>query len=138
MRVLLVYPNLRGMNMLPPAIALYSSLLKEHGHVVDLFDSTSWALTDEADWDSDKQKERSLNARPFDDSLLRKNDKDGDVFQAFLEKVEAFSPDLLAVSTSEDLFPVSIRLLKAVRRSENSDNPRRCFSNLCPGPLPNL
>ena len=34
MRVLLVYPNIRGMNMLPPAIALFSALLKQHGHTV--------------------------------------------------------------------------------------------------------
>ena len=28
------------MNMLPPAIALFSALLKERGHFVDLFDAT--------------------------------------------------------------------------------------------------
>ena len=39
-RVLLIYPNQRGMNMLPPAIALFSALLKRDGHAVSLFDST--------------------------------------------------------------------------------------------------
>ena len=39
-KVLFIYPNTYGMNMLPPAIALFSSLLKKRGHSVDLFDAT--------------------------------------------------------------------------------------------------
>jgi hypothetical protein len=39
-KVLFIYPNTYGMNMLPPAIALFSALLKGRGHSVDLFDST--------------------------------------------------------------------------------------------------
>lgn len=31
LKVLLVYPNLRGMNMLPPAIGLLSAILKRSG-----------------------------------------------------------------------------------------------------------
>ena len=31
MKVLFLYPNLRGMNMLPPSIAMLSTLLKQHG-----------------------------------------------------------------------------------------------------------
>ena len=47
MRVLLLYPNIHGMNMLPPAIGLFSSLLKMDGHIVDLFDSTNWVIPGE-------------------------------------------------------------------------------------------
>jgi anaerobic magnesium-protoporphyrin IX monomethyl ester cyclase len=39
-KVLFIYPNTYGMNMLPPAIALFSVLLKERGHSVDIFGST--------------------------------------------------------------------------------------------------
>ena len=34
--VLFIYPNTYGMNMLPPAIAIFSSLLKEKGYVNDM------------------------------------------------------------------------------------------------------
>ncbi len=34
-RVLFVYPNTFGMNMLPPAIAMFSALLKAKGHLVE-------------------------------------------------------------------------------------------------------
>jgi hypothetical protein len=40
LRVLFIYPNYFGMNMLPPAIALLSAVVKKEGHHVQLFDTT--------------------------------------------------------------------------------------------------
>ena len=42
MKILFIYPNHRGMNMLPPAIGLLSSCLKREGHNVQLFDTTHY------------------------------------------------------------------------------------------------
>ena len=66
-KVLLVYPNLRGMNMLPPAIGLLSAVLKRSGFSVKLFDTTYYEkLIDEhSDADSDQMKADKLMARPF-------------------------------------------------------------------------
>ncbi|MBW1740212.1 MAG: B12-binding domain-containing radical SAM protein [Deltaproteobacteria bacterium] len=115
MKVLLLYPNLHGMNMLPPAIALFSSLLKMHGHTVDLFDSTNWLIPGEDNFNSDKEKERFLTAKPFDDSKLRSQIRQSNVFDDFRQKVVDFGPDLIAVSVSEDIFPIGIRLLRVIR-----------------------
>lgn len=115
MRVLLLYPNLHGMNMLPSAIALFARLLKMHGHKVDLFDSTNWLMSGEESFDSDKEKEKNLNVRPFNDSKLCSEIRTTDVFEDFEKKIKSFEPDLIAVSVSEDIFPIGIRLLKAVR-----------------------
>ena len=38
--VLFIYPNTFGMNMLPPAIATFSAILKKEGHQVQIFDTT--------------------------------------------------------------------------------------------------
>ena len=43
-RVLFIYPNTFGMNMLPPAIALFSAILKQHDHQVALFDATYYSV----------------------------------------------------------------------------------------------
>ena len=40
MKILLVYPNFYGMNMLPPAIGLFTAILKREGYDVRLFDTT--------------------------------------------------------------------------------------------------
>lgn len=110
MKVLLVYPNIHGMNMLPPAIGLFTALLKRDGHTVDLFDTTNWEIPGEA-FDSDKEKEKLLTVRPFDDSKLRTEINEGDVFFNFRQKISEFQPDLLAFSITEDLVPVAGRLL---------------------------
>jgi len=115
MKVLLVYPNMHGMNMLPSAIGLFSSLLKKEGHQVDLFDSTNWIIPGYEDFDSDKEKEKNLNVRPFDDSKLRSEIRTTDVYVDFESKVLSFKPDLLAVSVSEDIFPIGVDMLKKVK-----------------------
>jgi anaerobic magnesium-protoporphyrin IX monomethyl ester cyclase len=115
MKILLLYPNLHGMNMLPSAISLFTSLLKIHGHEVDLFDSTNWLIPGEEGFDSDKVKEKNLNVRPFDDSKLCSDMRTTDVFKDFETKIKNFNPDIIAVSVSEDIFPVGIRLLRSVR-----------------------
>ena len=114
MKVLLLYPNIQGMNMLPPAIGLFTSLLRAHGHTVDLFDSTNWKIPGEDEFNSDKEKENILTVRPFDDSILKSQFRDTDVFDDFRQKVKTFDPDLIAVSVTEDIFPIGIRLLNAL------------------------
>ena len=115
-KVLLIYPNQRGMNMLPPAIGLLSSILKEDGNDVELFDTTYYERLDESEGseiDSDHIKTEKLMARPYEMpnevTLITTN-----VFNDFKKKVESFRPDLLAVSCTEDMFELSIELLKTV------------------------
>lgn len=115
MRVLFLYPNMHGMNMLPPAIALLSTLLKQRGHQVDLFDTTNYRIPGEEGFDSDKLKEKHLNVRPFDASILDNALHATDVHQDFRKKIESFQPDLIAASCTEDIFPIGVDLLKRVR-----------------------
>lgn len=114
MNVLFLYPNIQGMNMLPPAIGLFVSLLRINDHNVDLFDSTNWKIPGEDDFNSDKEKEKILTVRPFDDSVLKSQIRETDVFEDFRQKVVDFRPDLIAVSVTEDIFPIGIRLLKSL------------------------
>lgn len=116
MKVLFLYPNLRGMNMLPPSIAMLSTLLKREGIEVELFDTTHWRIPGEDDFDSDKTKEKNLNVRPFDFAEHRVTMHETDVYDDFEKKVQSFGPDLIAVSATEDIFPVAIPLLRRVRR----------------------
>ncbi len=112
-KVLFVYPNTYGMNMLPPAIALFSALLKERGHRVDLFDATYY----QTDYgvDSDGTKATRLNVVPFNPDekgiLLRNTDWRDDI----REKVQSFAPDLIALSTTEDMWLLGLQLLEEIQ-----------------------
>ena len=57
-KVLFIYPNTFGMNMLPPAIATFSAILKQHKHEVQVFDTTYYAV--DHGIDSDGSKEQKL------------------------------------------------------------------------------
>jgi len=112
MRVLLFYPNLYGMNMLPPAIGLFSAILKRDGHSVNLFDTTIYEGL--AAIDSDKMKSDNLNARPFDDTLLKERARKTDAIDDFKQLVRQFAPDLIAMSVTEDMYPIGLTLLSAL------------------------
>jgi len=113
MKILLLYPNSYGMNMLPPAIGLLANLLKQHNHKIELFDSTNWISSEDSN--SDKLKEKNLNAMPFDDSKLRTNIHYDNIFKNFENRVKKFSPDLIAVSATESIFLRGISLLKYIK-----------------------
>lgn len=109
-RVLLVYPNLLMMNMVPPAISIFSALLKERGYKVELFDTTYHRTDNE--FDSDKKKEKLLQVRPFDLSEHGIDEKKTDVYDDLHEKVKSYSPDLIAVSVVEDTWPLGRKLIE--------------------------
>lgn len=116
MKVLLIYPNLRCMNMLPPAIGLLSSILKDEGHNVLLFDTTYYEKLDgsSSEADSDHMKTEKLMARPFkmpNEITLKTTNP----FEDFRSQVKEFQPDLLAMSATEDMFLLGIRLLRTVQ-----------------------
>lgn len=113
MKVLLVYPNMMGMNMLPPAMGIFAALLRAQGHRVALFDTTNYPQL-EGGFDSDKMKADNLNARPFDDSLLRRYDRDSAPQADFARVVREFAPGLIAVSATEDMYPIALHLLEGL------------------------
>lgn len=112
MKVLLFYPNLYGMNMLPPAIGFFTAVLKRDGHEVALFDTTIYEGLDDS-INTDQQKADNLNARAFDDSMLKKHARDSNLAVSDFNKIiQEFKPDLIAMSSTEDMYPVGINLLK--------------------------
>jgi len=111
-RVLFVYPNTFGMNMFPPAVAMFTALLKREGHAVDLFDATYYS-TDYGN-DSDGSKAEHLNVVPYDENergIRRKQTYWRDDIQ---KKVEEFGPELIVVSSTEDMWELGMKLLEGV------------------------
>ena len=133
MKVLLVYPNLFGMNMLPPAIGIFTAMLRDAGHEVELFDTTIYESL--AEIDSDKEKSESLSARPFDDTLLHQYARATDAISDFKLKVETFAPGLIAISATEDMYPIGVRLMKGLN---SRDRPTTVIGGVFPTFAPSL
>lgn len=113
MNVLFFYPNLYGMNTLPPAIGTFTAILKKAGHQVALFDTTNYEGLF-GSIDTDKQKSDNLNARKFDDSILKNSLKNSDPVGDFENIILDFKPDLIAMSVTEDTYPVGVSLLNGL------------------------
>jgi len=111
LKVLFLYPNLMMSMLVPNAISVLSAVLKREGHVTDLFDATLYK-TDEAS--NDERKVKTLQIRPFNLAERGVTIKETDMQADFLAKVQAFQPDLIAVSVVEDTYPIAVRLLDAV------------------------
>ena len=112
-KVLFVYPNSFGMNMLPPAIALFSSILKAKGHTVEIFDTTYHAL--DQGIDSDGSKMDKLQVVPYDMKKRGIRLKDTTWKDDVHTKVNNFKPDLLALSVTEDMWELGVEILREIK-----------------------
>jgi len=110
-RVLLVYPNMQMVNLLPSNISILSACLKKSGYIVDLFDTTFYKTEEES---VDDKRVEYLQLRPFDYSHFGIRYKETDVYDDFVRTVETFSPDLIAVTIVEDTYNLAINLLNIV------------------------
>ncbi len=118
-KVLLVYPNTFGVNLLPPAIGIFTAILRDNGHAVDLFDASEWDLNI-SDLGLKRLAERksffhippSLVPPDIDDYKVEP--RNSDIFGEFRMKVENFSPDLIALTSVEDSYELTIKLLESI------------------------
>ena len=101
------------MNMLPPAIAMFSAMLKREGHQVQIFDTTYYSL--DYGIDSDGSKMERLNIVPFkmEDKGIRLKTSDWKI--DLRKQVDDFKPNLLAISSTEDMWELGVRVLKELK-----------------------
>lgn len=114
-RVLLVYPNMQMINLLPSNISILSACLKKSGVIVDLFDTTFYKTEEES---VDDKRVEYLQLRPFDYAQYGIHYKNTDVFEDFAKKIKKFRPDLIAITLVEDTYPLAIKLLESVSDEE--------------------
>ncbi len=121
-KVLFLYPNTFGMNMLPPAIATFSAILKNQGHQVQVFDTTYYAI--DFGIDSDGSKEDRLSVVPYSKEMEKKDLRINDVNwkEDLHKKVNEFRPDLLALSCTEDMWELGIKIIDEIKEYKQKNN----------------
>ena len=119
-KILFIYPNTYGMNMLPPAIAMFSAILKKHGHDVQIFDTTYYSL--DYGMDSDGSKMERLNVVPFKMETKGIKRKTTDWKKDLHKQISDFKPDLLAISSTEDMWELGIKVLNEIKDYKTKNN----------------
>ena len=113
-KILFIYPNTFGMNMLPPAIATFSAILKNEGHKVQVFDTTYYS-TDHGN-NSDGTKEQGLNVVPFSNELKKRGmtPKKTKWQDDVKEQIKNYKPNLIALSSTEDMWELGMEVLEEI------------------------
>jgi radical SAM superfamily enzyme YgiQ (UPF0313 family) len=132
-KVLFIYPNTFGMNMLPPAIAIFSSILKSKGHKIQIFDTTYYAVDFNIDTHGsktvkhttstgEKSKMDNLHVLPFDMGKRGIKLKTTDWKNDFEKQLEEFRPDLIAISSTEDMWELGMQILEEAKNYKIKNN----------------
>ena len=119
-KVLFLYPNTFGMNMIPQAMALFSSLLKNEGHEVELFDSTYYSV--DFGLDSDGTQVDKLAVVPFNMEDRGIRIKDTSWKDDLRNQVNRFKPDLIGMSTTEDMYELGMLFLNEIKDYKIKNN----------------
>ena len=119
-KVLFLYPNTFGMNMLPPAIALFSALLKKEGHQVKIFDTTYYTL--DYGIDSDGSKVDKLSVVPYNLEEKGIKVKTTNWRDDLKILVNEYKPDLFAISSTEDMWELGMEIINELRDYKLKNN----------------
>ncbi|MBD3426561.1 MAG: radical SAM protein [Candidatus Omnitrophica bacterium] len=111
-KVLLVYPNLQMVNLLPSNIAVLAAFLKNRGVEVKVFDTTFYRTAEKS---VDEIRVEHMQLRPFNLKEKGIEYKTTDVFEDFSKTVDEFMPDVIAVSATDDTIELGIGLVSKVR-----------------------
>jgi len=112
LRVLLVYPNLQMVNLLPSNIAVLSAYLKRAGIDVKLFDTTLYRTAEKS---VDEIRVEHMQLRPFNLEDKGVSYKKTDVFEDFKKLVEQYKPDILGISATDDTVSLGLALVSTVK-----------------------
>ena len=111
-KVLLVYPNLQMVMLLPPNIAILSAYLKKHGIEVKIFDTTLYRTAEKS---VDDVRVDNMQVRPFNLKEKGVDYKKTDVFEDFRQCVSEYRPDLIGVAAADDTYELGMKLVSEVR-----------------------
>ena len=112
LKVLFLYPNLMLQTGFPMAICTFSAILKQEGFDVELFDTTFYK-TEEIT--SDEARMENLQVKPFDmgDKFKHLRTRE-QMFEDLVRKVKDYKPDLIAISILEDMYSLSVDMLRSI------------------------
>jgi anaerobic magnesium-protoporphyrin IX monomethyl ester cyclase len=116
-KVLFVYPNAVMQNPPPINIAIFYAMVKKMADVeIKLFDTTSYNIEEKT---SDQTKENNLQCKPF--SLNERGIKlrTSNVFDDFVETVNEYKPDLIAISCNEITISLGLELMNNIKDSKS-------------------
>lgn len=95
----------------PIAFGLFSAILKAKNCSIKLFDTTFYSVSAS---NPNEKKSNMLIAQPYSFGKRKIRLKEGDVYKDFSKTVKEYTPDLIAISMTEDTFQLGVSLIKSL------------------------
>lgn len=111
LKILFIYPNTEMATLVPLNLSLLSPCLKEAGFDVSLFDTTYYNWEDT---NFEQKRVELLQLRPFSYKEKGVYYKETDMYEDLVEQVDAYQPDLIAITLVEDTYDLGMSLLAAI------------------------
>ena len=112
MKILFIYPNAEGYGRIPLGLSLVMTCLLNEGHKIDLFDTT---FIRGKGHEENIVREKTGFVAPIDLSSLYESHTQEEINEMLRQELQAFSPDLVAISIVEQNYRYADRLLKVVK-----------------------
>jgi len=119
-KVLFIYPNNPGMIIPPPALALFSALLKSQGHKIEIFDFSFYNSGHGVD--SDGSRVENLNVVPYNLSSKGIKLRNSDWKLDIINQLKRFQPDLIAITSTEDMWDLGMLALDEIKEFKVKNN----------------
>ncbi len=114
-KILLVYPNLQMVNLLPSNVSMLAACLKRAGFTVKLFDATLYKTAEKS---VDEIRVEHMQLRPFNLKNKGVDYKSADIFEDFKKAVGEYQPDLIGVSATDDTYELGAGLISAIDKTD--------------------
>jgi len=128
-RILFIYPNTMMATLVPISISILYPCLKANGFQVELFDTTYYK-TEEVSFE--QRRVELLQLREFNFEEQGVTFVESDIYQDLAKKIETYRPNLIAITIVEDVFPLALSLLDAVKQFDIPVIAGGVFVTLCP------
>ena len=106
--------------MIPPAIALFSAILKKKGHKIEIFDTTYYQVDSGTNYD--KAMEKQLAVLPSNMESRGIKMKTPSWKDDIKKRIIHFKPDLIAISATEDMWELGVKLLCEIKDYKIKNN----------------
>jgi radical SAM superfamily enzyme YgiQ (UPF0313 family) len=114
-KILLAYPNLQMMGLIPSNIALLAACLKKAGIEVRVFDTTYYRITEKS---TEQIRVEHMQVRPFNLKDKGIDYKTTDLFDDFKMVVDGYRPDIIGISCTDDTYKLGLELISKVNARE--------------------
>lgn len=114
-RVLLVYPNLQLITLLPNNVAVLAAFLKDAGIEVRVFNTTFYRTAEKS---IEELRVEYMQIRPFNLEDKGIKYKPTDIYDDFVKLVEEYEPDLIGVTATEDTYALGISLVSRIKNKD--------------------